>query len=591
MATGRTTRAKKVNYAKLNAVGTTGLDNSSLNLSFEEGELADSPLALQPSEDYLFQAEGQSTSSLMDSWFADDVDDTEVLDVVDDVGEEEVISLNSRESKVQSVVVMAGETECHDKQQTSTIPDLGSDEVRQQQECIMAANREKREQLRKKLERQRRVAEEKLQEEQGKIELVKMESEIIKINQRRSASHNTFKGGTEWDKSRQKTGRNLNPKYNVGQVVVGLVKIKQKKARMHASVDNKTTETQHAAGNSHVSDKVEQWLCNSVQSGCDEHEQWVNPFEIGGQHAFNDTMVKHDNLICCRKAMKEQRKACEGQDPDQPSHRQSMQPITRTVINRTEVAEQMKKKRNNRQNPRDECPPLIQAVQESDGESIASGFTLNSNKTCGTSSSHFKSINKDIKSGFLDKPKLMVVLKLKWPHMNQNPRYVTEPLTFNQLSFQQFVGGECRMILKTRNVDEVYGRLRVLSKVAYLFEQCRSWEKARSTYFAILSSIEEGEATWNSSFGHYDLMCPAQIETKSEQNKAEQKPNTLNKSRNMVRRDYFCKEFQKGECTLQGVHKAWIRNNLESVEHLFSMLQGKAWKIKSHAGGRTMFTT
>ena len=70
-----------------------------------------------------------------------------------------------------------------------------------------------------------------------------------------------------------------------------------------------------------------------------------------------------------------------------------------------------------------------------------------------------------------------VMVKLRWPHMYQNPRYVIEALSFNQLTFAQFVGGECHTILRTGDSEEMYGRLRILSKVAYLFEQCRSWEK------------------------------------------------------------------------------------------------------------------
>ena len=46
-----------------------------------------------------------------------------------------------------------------------------------------------------------------------------------------------------------------------------------------------------------------------------------------------------------------------------------------------------------------------------------------------------------VKSGFLDKPRSQVLIKQRWPHMNQNPRYVMSPLTFNQLNFCQFIGG------------------------------------------------------------------------------------------------------------------------------------------------------
>ena len=135
------------------------------------------------------------------------------------------------------------------------------------------------------------------------------------------------------------------------------------------------------------------------------------------------------------------------------------------------------------------------------------------------------------KSGFLEKPWTRVLIKHTWPHMNQNPRYIPSPISFNQLSFPQFVGGECRTILKSEDAAEVGGRLHILSKVAYLFEQCKNWDKARSAYFAILSSIEEGEAIWTSSFGHYDLMCPApvgdpRVDTRSDQKNAQSKNPT-----------------------------------------------------------------
>ena len=157
---------------------------------------------------------------------------------------------------------------------------------------------------------------------------------------------------------------------------------------------------------------------------------------------------------------------------------------------------------------------------ESDGESAVTTIS------CITKQSSVKSVkskyitslsrNKDLRSGFLDKPRSTVMVKHKWPHMNQNSRYVTEALTFNQLTFPQFVGGECRTILKSTDSSEVNGRLRILSKVAYLFEQCRNWDRARSTYFAIISSIEEGKADWGSSFEHYDLMCPIVTDSKTE---------------------------------------------------------------------------
>ena len=194
------------------------------------------------------------------------------------------------------------------------------------------------------------------------------------------------------------------------------------------------------------------------------------------------------------------------------------------------------------------------------------------------------SVHKKLKLEFLDKPGSSVLFKLKWPHMNQNPRYVMEALTFNQLSFAQFVGGECRTILKTNDPEEIYGRLRIMSKVAYLFEQCRSWDRARAAYFAILSSIEEGEAEWTSSFGHYDMMCPAPalIEQKHEY-KGEKTAQIKTKTQKTC--DYFCREFQKGDCEQQSPHKAWVRNSYEQVEHYCAQCYGAKMGKLFHVPG------
>ena len=53
------------------------------------------------------------------------------------------------------------------------------------------------------------------------------------------------------------------------------------------------------------------------------------------------------------------------------------------------------------------------------------GVSINS------SNSHAESVNRGkqkIKPGFLDKPKSHVMVKLRWPHMNQNQSYITTAL-------------------------------------------------------------------------------------------------------------------------------------------------------------------
>ena len=169
-----------------------------------------------------------------------------------------------------------------------------------------------------------------------------------------------------------------------------------------------------------------------------------------------------------------------------------------------------------------------------------------------------------VKSGVLDKLWSHVLQKLKWPHMNQNPRYVISPPTFNDLNFCQFLGGECCTILKAETGDEFRGRLKILSKIAYLHDQSKSWDKARAIYFAIISSIEQAEADWNSSFGLYDMMCPPPVEVEPPK---QFKNNVFKTKPTQARREFFCHEYQKGECNQAEPHRAWVKNSYDQVEH------------------------
>ena len=140
------------------------------------------------------------------------------------------------------------------------------------------------------------------------------------------------------------------------------------------------------------------------------------------------------------------------------------------------------------------------------------------------------------------------------------------------------------MIFKTGDPVEIQGRLRVLSKVAYLYEQCRNWDKARGVYYAFVSSIEEGEATWNSSLGHYDVMCPAPVEIRGGDSRGDPRNPSSSKNRS-AKRDFFCREYQKGECNQNPPHRAWVRNNFEIVEHYCSACARAKMGKLSHTPG------
>ena len=156
---------------------------------------------------------------------------------------------------------------------------------------------------------------------------------------------------------------------------------------------------------------------------------------------------KHSNVHYRKAMMKERKGAC-------PKTSQ----VTAAQGNQVkEVMEETTKKKRVKavsQTGAKAVPSTSQTrVQSDEGESV-----FNHAESVVTASSERPVCSNDkLRSGFLDKPRSTVLVKLTWPHMSQNPRYVTSPLSFNQLTFPQFVGGEAQTILKTDDITECYG--------------------------------------------------------------------------------------------------------------------------------------
>ena len=173
MASNRPRRAgrKNPNYAVLNARGLQqGSDDS-----FEEGQICDTP-----SHPGLAADEGSmAQSSPLPSNYGlgnEDLDEAStLLDYVDDITEGGETDIHEDGG--------GGEPEPSEDQGEGS--DIAREEVWLEKQRLLVKNREKREMLIKRLERQKFLAQEKLEEEQHKELMETMEREIKEINQER----------------------------------------------------------------------------------------------------------------------------------------------------------------------------------------------------------------------------------------------------------------------------------------------------------------------------------------------------------------------------------------------------------------------
>lgn len=194
-------------------------------------------------------------------------------------------------------------------------------------------------------------------------------------------------------------------------------------------------------------------------------------------------------------------------------------------------------------------PPVVGAVD--DGESICSFGTRASHEANRSD----KSENRKIRSGMYDKIADDVVMKLKWPHKKLPVRWVTEKPTMQQMSFEQVVAGELSIIQKATDPEEVRSRIHILKKLACWNMQDQGWPRVREVYIAILHSIEEGESTWKSTFDSYDPVFPVKMKS-------------LNKKFAGKKDVFWCRAFNRGECSQESGHKAVIAGQERVVLHI-----------------------
>ena len=426
--------------------------------------------------------------------------------------------------------------------------DLGRDEVWQAHQAQVKQEADRRYRLKKRLARQIIVAEERVRAEQEKQEILKMQQQVKNLDQQRLVPPNLPVPSAQIPNQQIPTYHEALTEqvYSDARMADQITPAQKVNIWFRASPLNPPPTTMDAGAVGH----------NMVGMG-QHNEQSDILRQADAQFAQNmhNMPLNHDDD--CRQQLRDVRKQVAEDVVRQPLQTKSVQ-YAAPQHSQPPPPPPMHQQHSSGARPKQTHRPKVE--QEMEGE-----LCTNADNSSVRSASTVKTKDKRIKSGFLDKPRTHVLTKLKWPHMNQNPRYVTTALTFKQLNFQQFVGGECRTILKSSSEEERKGRLNILSKVAYLYDQCGSWERARAAYFAIIGSLEEGESTWDSPLGQYDMMCPPNP-SQGEGEKGEKK-NQKGGTQTVQKKDYFCKDYQRGECNMQSPHRLWINNKYEQVEH------------------------
>lgn len=179
-----------------------------------------------------------------------------------------------------------------------------------------------------------------------------------------------------------------------------------------------------------------------------------------------------------------------------------------------------------------------------------------------------------LRSGMMEKSSTNVKTKLVWPQKQLGYRYIQEPLSFNQLTFDHLVVGEIATVRNCTDSNEIKHRLRLLERVGYWKLRGAEWPQIRAFYAAILAGIEADEFGWEVDYGEFESMIIDKPLAS-----AAIKPDRRNvyKTKNRID-NWYCKEFNTEEgCSLEPGHIVITpKGDQKAAAHICA----KCWKIK-----------
>ena len=171
--------------------------------------------------------------------------------------------------------------------------------------------------------------------------------------------------------------------------------------------------------------------------------------------------------------------------------------------------------------------------------------------------------NQKLVSGMYDKVNQDVLRKMKWAHRSLEYNYRAKGVEFGDLTYNQYIAGESKIIALTDDESERNGRLRLMNKIAYAMDDTGDWVNCRNYYAAIVVAIEMGEEEWMSNFRRFESKLPRLIVTSnvitqgrvggSKKFKVDRRVERV-AERKRIPETCFCKDFNRGNCQFEGPH-------------------------------------
>ena len=184
-----------------------------------------------------------------------------------------------------------------------------------------------------------------------------------------------------------------------------------------------------------------------------------------------------------------------------------------------------------------------------------------------------------------DKPNQEVMRKMRWAHRFLDYQYRSKHIDFKDLTLNQYMVGESKIITLTDEVDELRGCLRLMNKISYAMDKTGNWQACRSFYAAVVVAIEMEEEDWTSNFHRFENMLPRKQIYVETGYKGKNEKHNNKQSWKRIPDTVFCRDYQKDQCKFQGSHAVMYKEENIHMEHICAKCYLKNKTKSNHPGG------
>ena len=270
----------------------------------------------------------------------------------------------------------------------------------------------------------------------------------------------------------------------------------------------------------------------------------------------------------------------------------SLDQIKNKLLEERSRQKSRKKEQKRKQHSRRRCPETDEEGEIHDtNDSTDSDFTSKTTSSDDTSMDDERSMvtkarkgkkkSKKLKSGISEKSRSAnIEVKCKWPSTMLDGIFDKDEISFKELMLSQFVYGELCIWQRPKTSIKERKAREILLKKVIKNEPKLGFAKAKEIYKQFISKVEKGNVSWNNieEIDRIETEVVLKCVQVVDNNAASSKKFDFKRKGDTI----WCKDFNKGTCTLQDMHEQVFQGRTVKAHHICRKCYTKKKEKQKH---------